>query len=95
MTYLGPINSKWEDFAKALNYDEDIIEEIFTNNENDYLRLHDFVQVYFMNVHYSHSWGEVERALRDMGEDTIAGRVQAENMQGTILNSVYHRLVFV
>ena len=87
MTYLGPVSSRWEDFAKALNYDEDRTDKIFTNNENNYLRLHDFVQSYFMNFHYSHSWGEVEKALRDMGEDTIAGRVQAEKIQGTILNN--------
>ncbi len=61
------------------------MDEVFTNNENDYLRLHEFLDWYFMNVHYNHSWAEVEHALRKMGEHNIASRVQAENMQGSYM----------
>ena len=83
MDLLHNVDNKWEDIAKALKIDEDRVDEIFTNNENDYLRLHELMEYYFMNVHFSHSWEEIVRVLTEIGEhDGLAGRIKAEKIQG-------------
>ena len=82
MALLHIISKRWEDIAKALNFDEDRVDEIFTNNETDYMRLHELVEYYFMNVHCSHSWEEVVRVLSEIEEHALAARIQAEQIQG-------------
>ncbi|XP_064391011.1 uncharacterized protein LOC135338850 isoform X2 [Halichondria panicea] len=90
MDLLHNVDNKWEDIAKALKIDEDRVDKIFTNNENDYLRLHELLEYYFMNVHFSHSWEEMVRVLTEIGEhDGLAGRIKAEKIQG---GEVLHKL---
>ncbi|XP_064390944.1 uncharacterized protein LOC135338765 isoform X4 [Halichondria panicea] len=81
MDLLHNVDNKWENIAKALNFDEDRVDEIFTNNENEYLRLYELMEYYFMNVHCSHSWEEMVRVLTEIGEHSLAERIKAEKIQ--------------
>ncbi len=85
MDLLHPVVKKWEDIAKALNIDEDRVDEIFTNNENEYLRLYELMEYYFTNVHCSHSWEEMVRVLTEIGEHGLAERIKADKIQGVCL----------
>ncbi len=82
MDLLRNVDNKWEDIAKALKFDEDRVNKIFTNNKNEYLRLYELMEYYFMNVHCSHSWEEMVRVLTEIGEHGLAGRIKAEKIQG-------------
>ncbi len=81
MDLLHPVDKKWEDITKALNFDEDRVDEIFTNNEKEYLRLYEVMEYYLMNVHCSHSWEEMVRVLTEIGEHGLAGRIKAEEIK--------------
>ncbi len=91
MALLHIISKRWEDIAKALHFDKDRVDEIFTNNETDYLRLHELVEYYFMNVHFSHSWEEMVRVLTEVEEHALAARIQAEQIQGVCVVLVRKR----
>ncbi len=78
MVLLQPVDKKWEDIAKALNIDEDRVDEIFTNNENEYLRLYELMEYYFRNVHCNHSWEEMVRVLTEIEEHGLAERIKAQ-----------------
>ena len=88
---LHPLAPRWEDIAKALGVDEDMIDNIFTINENDQLRLHDLVEHYFQCVHFEHSWREIVQALTAIGETRMAEKITREKLQGmwfVVTNSV-------
>ena len=78
LSIIHPIASKWEEFGKALQIDEDRLDEFFTNNEHDQLRLRHMLEYYFMNVHFKHTWEEVIQALREIGEYECADKIVRE-----------------
>ena len=62
------VASKWQSLGKALSLDEDIIDEIYTNNETDEECLRDMLERYLMRNDVSHSWEEIEAALSSVRE---------------------------
>ena len=44
--------------------DEDQLDEIFTNNETDEACLREMLELYMMRSDLSHSWEEIEAALK-------------------------------
>jgi len=62
--------------------DEDRIDDIFTYNENDQLRLHGVLEYYFTNVHYKHTWEEIAQALTRISENGLADKIKKEKIQG-------------
>ena len=79
---LHPLAGRWEDIAKDLGVDEDTIDEIFTINENNQLRMHDLVNHYFDNVHYEHSWAEIVQVLKNIGENKTADKITKDKFLG-------------
>ena len=56
--------SKWKKIGEALQFDEDHLDEIFTNNETDEDCLQAMLEFYFKNCDYDHSWEEIDKAVR-------------------------------
>ncbi|XP_064392483.1 uncharacterized protein LOC135340097 isoform X2 [Halichondria panicea] len=82
---LHLLAGRWEDLARALDMDEEKRDNIFSNSENDQLRLHELVELYFSSTQYRHTWEEMVQMLTDVEEHGIAGRIQEDkvNSQGT------------
>ena len=60
---LIPIVSKWKEVGEAFGFDEDHLDEIFTNNETDEDCLQAMLEFYFKNSDYEHSWEEIDKAV--------------------------------
>ena len=59
---------RWKDLGEALSLDEDIIDEIFTNNETDEECLRDMLERYLMRLDKKHSWEEIHMTLKRIEE---------------------------
>ena len=62
------VASKWQSLGKALSLDEDILDEIYTNNMTDEECLRDMLERYLLRNDVSHSWEEIETALSRVRE---------------------------
>ena len=60
--------SKWKDLGEALLIDDDLLDEIYTNNETDEECLRDMLERYLMRIDGNHSWEDMHAALRKIGE---------------------------
>ena len=70
---LLPHASKWQSLGEALSLDEDRLDEIYTNNETDEICLQEMLEVYMMRPNLSHSWGEIQNALKKIGGELTKG----------------------
>ncbi len=88
---LHLLAGRWEDLARALDMDEEKRDNIFSNSENDQLRLHELVELYFSSTQYRHTWEEMVQMLTDVEEHGIAGRIQEDkvNSQGKLTRELY------
>ena len=59
-----PMVSKWKEIGEALYFDEDRLDEIFTNNEIDEACLQTMLEFYLKNSDFDHNWEEIEKAAR-------------------------------
>ena len=57
--------SKWKEVGEALRFDEDDLDEIFTNNETDEDCLQTMLEFYFKSSNYDHNWEEIDKAVRN------------------------------
>ena len=56
--------SKWKEIGEALRFDEDHLDEIFTNNETDEDCLQAMIEFYFEKSDYDRIWEEIDRAIK-------------------------------
>ena len=71
---LHPIADKWEELGEALGVPEHILDNISTEG-SDQVRLHEMVHYYFSSTQFTHTWEEIVRALREIGETEAADRI--------------------
>ena len=64
---LSVAADRWKMIASGLGFNEDLIDEIDTNNEMDEACLQDCVERWA-----DPSWERLSCALRDLGEDSLA-----------------------
>ena len=65
------MTSKWQQLGVALGMDEDLVDEIWTNNNGiDEECLKNFLDMW---VKKSPTWNDVTNALQKIGEDELAG----------------------
>ena len=50
----------WQSLGKALSFDEDQLDEIFTNNETDEACLEVMLEQYMARPYLNHSWKETQ-----------------------------------
>ena len=60
--------SKWKELGETLSLDDDLLDEIFTNNETDGECLRDMLERYLMRIDKNHSSEEIHAALRKIEE---------------------------
>lgn len=66
---LTPMSSKWKQLAEVIAIDEDLVDEIFTNNEGDEECLIAVLEVWMKK---SLTWKTVIDSLWKIGEDELA-----------------------
>ena len=67
------VASKWKSLGEALSLDDDIVDEIFTNNETDEECLREMLERYLMRSDLKHNWEEIEEALASIEKDSSGG----------------------
>lgn len=58
------MSSKWKNWGEALSLHEEILIEVFTNNETDEDCLQEMLERYLERSDLKHSWEEIDEALR-------------------------------
>ena len=62
--------SKWKLLGEALSFDDDRLDEIFTNNETDEACLQEMLEIYTARPNFKHNWEEIREAIKKIGEET-------------------------
>ena len=85
MALLWGVAEKWRLIAGALEFDEDLIDEVDTNNETDEACLEDCVEKWVTRL--GPSWQTLSHVLTDIGEESLAQR--AWNGGGVFLKCLW------
>ena len=70
MSLLVGVAGRWRMIAESLEFDEDLIDEIDTNNERDEDCLQDCVEKWISRL--QPSWEKLSLLLTDLGEEELA-----------------------
>ena len=70
MSLIYCVAGRWKMIASGLGFDEDLIDEIDTNNETDEACLKDCVEKWVSKL--GPSWERLSLVLRDLGEESLA-----------------------
>ena len=70
MSLLMGVASRWKVISEGFGFDEDLIDEIDTNNEADEACLQDCVEKWVGRLHPT--WKKLSIVLSDVGEDELA-----------------------
>ena len=70
MDLLYDIRGHWKEIADGLGFDEDMIDEIFTNNEMDEACLMNCIEIWVQRL--GPTWEKLSHALANMGENKLA-----------------------
>ena len=70
MSLLWGVAGRWKEIAEGLEFDEDLIDEIDTNNDMDEGCLQVCVEIWIFKLHPS--WEKLSHVLRDLGEEELA-----------------------
>ena len=76
MSLLYEAAGQWKVIAAGLRFDEDMIDEIFTNNQTDELCLRHMVEIWVSRL--APSWETLSLVLRDMGRNDLAHKTWSE-----------------
>ena len=84
MTLMWGVAGRWKEIALGLGFDEDIIDEIGTNNSTDEACLQDCVEQWVARL--QPSWEKLSHVLRGMGEEELAQKAWSGiGVEGNIL----------
>ena len=89
---LLPCASKWQSLGAALSLDEDQLDEIFTNNETDEACLEVMLEQYMARSCFNHSWEEIQKALKQIGEELTFDQPEAPPRGKTEVSTIQPEL---
>ena len=75
MSLLVGVAGRWRMIAEGLEFDEDLIDEIDTNNERDEDCLQDCVEKWISRL--QPSWEKLSQVLSDLGEEELAQQIES------------------
>ena len=78
---LISVARKWRELGEILSLKEEILDEIFTNNNTDEACLWKMLVFYMMRSDLHHDWEEITNALLKMGEETLATEIGCTGKQ--------------
>ena len=70
---------QWKEIAAGLGFDEDMIDEIDTNNQTDELCLLHMVEIWVSRL--APSWETLSLVLRDIGRNDLAQKAWSEGIK--------------
>ena len=77
MTLAWCVAGRWKEFADGFGIDEDLVDEIFTNNQTDEACLQDCVEKW---MKLGPTWKKLANVLRGMGEERLAGQAASKGV---------------
>ena len=88
MSLLWGVAGRWKEIAEGLEFDEDLIDEIDTNNDMNEGCLQVCVEIWVTKL--QPSWKKLSRALKELGEEELA--CQALNKGSVLMCNTCQRL---
>ena len=70
MSLLWGVAGRWKEIAEGLEFDDDLIDEIDTNNDMDEGCLHHCVDSWVTKL--QPSWEKLSHILKELGEEELA-----------------------
>ncbi|CAI8006821.1 hypothetical protein GBAR_LOCUS4919, partial [Geodia barretti] len=77
MSLLWGVRGRWKEIAEGLEFDEDLIDEIDTNNDMDEGCLQHCVEIWIFKL--QPSWEKLSHALKELGEVELAHQAWSED----------------
>ena len=77
MSLLWGVRGRWKEIAEGLEFDEDLIDEIDTNNDVDEACLQVCVEIWVTKL--QPSWEKLSHALKELGEVELAHQAWSED----------------
>ena len=71
---LWPVAKKWKKIGEALGQSEDILDEVYTNNETDECCMENAIELWVK--YHGLSWEKLATVLRGVGEEALANKCQ-------------------
>ena len=78
MPLLWGLAGRWKEIVEGLEFDEDLIDEIDTNNDTDEGRLHHCVDIWVTKL--QPSWEKLSHVLKELGEVELARQAGSEGV---------------
>ena len=87
---LHAIAANWKAIGQQLKINEDLEDEIDTNNEHDEDCLDEVVKFWLMNCDFQNTWAELADAVEKAGEQQLSERIRAEKgISGKLENGLF------
>ena len=86
VSLLWGMARQWKIIAEGMGFDEDLVDEIFTNNETDEACLQDCVEQW---MRLDPTWQRLAQVLSDMGQDTLAQMARKKGELETVPFTYY------
>lgn len=83
LTLLLPMENRWKELGEKLGCGEDLLDEIFTNNETSRECLRNVADVF----HLRKTKADLASTLREMGEIELAVALRTDHKQGDSLSN--------
>ena len=86
---LVEFQENWLQIGAAFGLDEDLLDEILTNNSSSYICLMNMIQYYIQQCDTTPTWEDIARVLKRI---EVAGLVQSIRRKGKLL--IIHDLYY-
>ena len=78
---LWPLHDKWQKLGDVMSLSEDLLDEIFTNNEDDESCLREILELYMKVGDRQHTWDEIHSFVKAVGDENLADKIYIIHIQ--------------
>ena len=78
---LWPLCDKWLKLGGVMLLSEDLLDEIFTNNEDNESCLRDLLEFYMKAGERQHTWDEIHSFVKAVGDEKLADKIYGIHIQ--------------
>lgn len=76
LTELASLHHDWKELGAAMSFSEDLLDEIYTNNETDEGCFRDLLEYYMKKRDKKHSWAEIVSILKEIDVGDLADKLK-------------------